>query len=193
MNGCIYKIENKLNGKIYIGQTRRSPKKRWNEHYRNNKSNIGNDLNNYGINNFTFSVLEEVKLDDLNDKEIFYIAENDCLYPNGYNLTSGGHSSSHTENTIEKIRKSKLGKPRSKETKDKIREKLLGIPLSEERRINISKAHYKKVKCIETGIIYNSVQEAAKDTNTKDTHISRVCKGKRKTTGGFHWESVLSV
>lgn len=45
----------------------------------------------------------------------------------------------------------------------------------------------KKVVCIETNKIYTSIKEAAKDTNTFDGHITKVCKGERKTTGGFHW------
>lgn len=48
----------------------------------------------------------------------------------------------------------------------------------------------KKVKCIETGIIYCSTREAERQTGCAHTHISDVCKGKVKTCGGFHWEYV---
>ncbi len=47
-----------------------------------------------------------------------------------------------------------------------------------------------KVKCIETGIIYDSLTEAAISANVSITRICSVCKGKRKTTGGYHWEYV---
>lgn len=48
----------------------------------------------------------------------------------------------------------------------------------------------KKVLCIETNKIYRSIAAAARELNLKDTHISRVLKGKRKTTGGYHWAYV---
>lgn len=45
----------------------------------------------------------------------------------------------------------------------------------------------KKVLCVETNKIYESIKEASKDTGVFDGHISKVCKGERKTTGGYHW------
>ena len=45
-----------------------------------------------------------------------------------------------------------------------------------------------KVKCVETSVIYNTLYEAAKANNCIHTHICACCKGKRKTTGGYHWE-----
>lgn len=48
----------------------------------------------------------------------------------------------------------------------------------------------KKVRCIETGIIYESVHEAARQTGISNGNISQCCNGKRKSAGGFHWEFV---
>lgn len=45
----------------------------------------------------------------------------------------------------------------------------------------------KRVVCIETGKIYNSITIASKDTNINDGSISKVCHNKRKTAGGYHW------
>lgn len=45
----------------------------------------------------------------------------------------------------------------------------------------------KKVKCIETGIIYNSIKECAEDLNLNASKISDVCHGRRKTTGKKHF------
>ena len=50
-----------------------------------------------------------------------------------------------------------------------------------------SKGHYKPVVCIETGIIYESIMAAETLTKTDGSSISAVCKGKRKTAGGYHW------
>lgn len=48
----------------------------------------------------------------------------------------------------------------------------------------------KKVLCVETGIIYYSTQEASRQTGINNTGISKVCNGKRKTAGGYHWKFI---
>ena len=50
-----------------------------------------------------------------------------------------------------------------------------------------AKSHQKKVICVETGIIYNSIIEAAKAVDISPSSISGCCKGKRKTAAGLHW------
>jgi phage pi2 protein 07 len=47
----------------------------------------------------------------------------------------------------------------------------------------------KKVKCIETGEIFDTVKEAEEWCGIKDG-VTDCCKGKYKTAGGFHWEYV---
>lgn len=46
----------------------------------------------------------------------------------------------------------------------------------------------RKVKCVETGNIYESIQLATSMAGVHNTNISRVLKGERNTAGGFHWE-----
>lgn len=47
----------------------------------------------------------------------------------------------------------------------------------------------KCVKCVETGIIYNSLTEAAEDIGSDRRNIGQVLKkGKKYTAGGYHWE-----
>ena len=51
----------------------------------------------------------------------------------------------------------------------------------------------KAVRCIDTGIVYPCVRDAADvlsehGINTRPEAIKRVCKGERKTAGGFRWE-----
>lgn len=54
-----------------------------------------------------------------------------------------------------------------------------------------SKKRCKMVRCIETGIVYNSIKEAGKNfTNQTVNHIGAVCLGKLKTAYGYHWEYV---
>ena len=45
----------------------------------------------------------------------------------------------------------------------------------------------KKVKCIETGVVYPSIEECARATGSNSWHISACCHNRRKTHNGFHW------
>lgn len=58
---------------------------------------------------------------------------------------------------------------------------------SKENRLN---ALRKKVECIETEEVFNSISEAALAKNTYVQNISKCCKSKLKTAGGFHWKYV---
>lgn len=48
----------------------------------------------------------------------------------------------------------------------------------------------KPVICIETRIIYTSINQAEKQTGINNRSISKVCKGIRHTAGGYHWKFV---
>lgn len=52
------------------------------------------------------------------------------------------------------------------------------------------KNHVKPVKCIETGLVYRSIKEAARATGIHHTSISMCCDGRQKKTHGTHWEFV---
>ena len=45
----------------------------------------------------------------------------------------------------------------------------------------------KKVYCVELDKVFNSLTEAAKETNTNVSGISNCLKGRYKTSGGYHW------
>lgn len=64
--------------------------------------------------------------------------------------------------------------------------------VSEISKINVKKAHEsikKKVKCIETGIVYESVSDAAKHVNLYNgSGISACCRKNQETAASFHWE-----
>lgn len=89
----IYKIENLINNKIYIGQSI-DIQRRWRDHKNNalkqqNKNLLYSDILNYDINNFSFIVLEECKIEELDEKQKYWIQYYNS-YNNGYNLTIGG-------------------------------------------------------------------------------------------------------
>ena len=48
----------------------------------------------------------------------------------------------------------------------------------------------KKVKCIETGVVYDSIAECSKELNLNRNKISDVCNKRRKSTGNLHFEFV---
>ena len=51
----------------------------------------------------------------------------------------------------------------------------------------------KPVKCIETGRVFRSSEEAARDTRINAGTIRNACRGKQKTGGGYHWEYAQNV
>ena len=136
----IYKITNKLNGKVYIGQSR-DIDARWRQHI-NAKDNfaIHNAIKKYGKENFKFEVLLECPAEMLNVWERDMIALYDCMSPYGYNLTEGGEGCKCSEETRLKLSNTRKGIPRSEETKIKISNAQKGIPLSEETRLKMSEA-----------------------------------------------------
>lgn len=51
-------------------------------------------------------------------------------------------------------------------------------------------ASRKKVRCIETGEVFSSMKDACEKYNISATHLSAVCRGRRKTAVSMHWEYV---
>ena len=90
MSCGIYKIENLLNGKSYIGQSIEI-ERRFSKH-KSAKDDfyIHRAIRKYGVENFSFEILEECKVEELNEREKFWIKEKNTLIPNGYNMIPGG-------------------------------------------------------------------------------------------------------
>ena len=92
----IYKIENNINHKIYIGLTNNF-ERRWMEHKRRYLDIFSSSYNcklyrafrRYGLHNFTFSILEECSSDILGEREQYWINYYNSFY-SGYNMTLGG-------------------------------------------------------------------------------------------------------
>lgn len=87
--GCVYCIENTLNGKKYIGITTRTIKERFAEHCKA-KSYIGKAIRKYGVENFKLYELAVVNSrEELCNLEVYYIEKYNTL-KSGYNQTIGG-------------------------------------------------------------------------------------------------------
>lgn len=93
MKGSIYIIKNTINDKVYIGQTTQTINIRFANHKM--ASRIGEDtkfyraMRKYGEENFYPELLEKVEVENLNDRERYWIKYYDSYY-NGYNSTLGG-------------------------------------------------------------------------------------------------------
>ena len=163
----IYKIENLVNGKIYIGQSKQI-RQRWTEHKKELRRNrhkneyLQRAWNKYGEENFKHEVLELCSEDQLDERECYYIEllrtfDNDL----GYNLTSGGgRRKKYSKSTREKLRINGTGE---------------------------NNPNSKKVICLETNKIYDSMAQAGKEYGIDYTNIYRCCIQQRYTTVGLHW------
>ena len=56
------------------------------------------------------------------------------------------------------------------------------------RNERVGKSLSKKVICITTGEIFNSMREACRKYNISSGSMTECCQGKRKTAGGYKWE-----
>ena len=102
----IYKIQNRVNGKAYVGQTTEERfLRRMSEHRNQNRCvAIHRALKKYGEDMFHITILEYCTEDNSDEREQHWISTLDTMAPNGYNLTSGGHRYRHTDTTKEKLR-----------------------------------------------------------------------------------------
>ena len=115
----IYKITNLKNNKIYIGQSRQI-EKRFQQHKNKSKfleedkwyNPLHVDMYSFGIENFSFEVIEECTIEELNEKEEYWIKYYSSK-EDGYNITSGGDctgklSSDDVENIIKLLQEKLL-------------------------------------------------------------------------------------
>lgn len=143
----IYKIENLVNGKVYIGQSI-DIEYRWRTHKMKTEcfsnTHLLNAMRKYGLENFSFEILETLPTDDpemLTLREQYYMDVYDSLNPDrGYNLKEAGSSGRFTEEGLRRLRESHLGKTATEETKRKMSEARTGHKTSEETRQKISEA-----------------------------------------------------
>ena len=139
----IYRVYNTINTKSYIGLTTDRIEKRWKKHL--NKAQQGykqilyNSIRKYGKDNFKIELVEALSgatLQELCDKEVFYIKKFNTFYLTGfgYNMTLGGEGTfgiKLSQEVRDRMSSSKIGKKRK--------------PFTEEHKKNIGIASAKKV------------------------------------------------
>jgi group I intron endonuclease len=146
----IYKVTNKINGKIYIGK--HQTKKPMDLYYGSGKA-IRNAIKKHGKENFIKEVLFVFETEaEMNLKEKELITEEFVLRQDTYNLGVGGEGGAHfkgktfSEEALQKISNSSKGRIVSGETRKKLSEKATGRIVSEETRKKLSEktaARYK--------------------------------------------------
>lgn len=200
--GVIYKIQNKVNKKIYIGQTTMGFDKRYNNNLLKNSSNkyLKSEIRKYGIENFSVCKIFDIAFSktELDIKEIAYIkcfnSTNELF---GYNFMSGGSHGKHREKTKKIISKLYKGKgnpmygknPLAGKTKEEIEIISMKKRISQKGKYtNLHRKHVKescgkKVICISTNKVFDTISEASQKYNVKRPNIIKCCKNERNFCG----------
>lgn len=200
--GVIYKIQNKLNGKIYIGQTTIGFYKRYNNNLLKNSSNkyLKNEIRKYGIENFSICEIFDVAFSksELDIKEITYIKcfnSTDELF--GYNFMSGGSRGKHREKTKRLISELYIGKgnpmygknPLAGKTKEQIEIISMKKRISQTgkytdlHRKHVKESCGKKVICLSTNIVFDTISEASQKYKVHRPNIIKCCNNERNFCG----------
>jgi group I intron endonuclease len=200
----IYKITNKINGKIYIGKTTLTIPLRWKEYKWKSRNALSNHvplyqaMAKYGINNFEITEIEQCNDDDVDNREKYWISFYDS-YNNGYNATLGGEGKATCDHTliyslwntgkdITQIAEiTGYGREAVRNALDKY-----GISIQErlERGYHAQGRVTAKLdkETEEILEVFPTAEAAARALGkNKGTNIQACCKNKRKTAYGFKW------
>lgn len=148
MQYYIYKITNKINGKIYIGQHKVPLIKENFRRYLGSGIAIKNAIKEYGKENFDKEILEYIDDDEkhelVSEREKFWIKEFNCISPNGYNISAGGEGGCTSESGKKgaETRKRNGTDKRTPEQRIKISNAVKGKPKSELHKQHLSEHHH---------------------------------------------------
>jgi hypothetical protein len=209
--GIIYKVTNKVNGKHYVGVSTKSLEERKKDHIKNSKKGktyaFQNAIGTYGADAFNWEQIDTANsTDELAQKEKDYILKYDAK-DNGYNSIGGGgikktvyqyalngdlinsYPSLTSAADAVNVTKSTIGKASTgvaKTCKGYVWSYYSSLPviLKDDRKKGVQQF----TKNNEFVREFESVTEASTIANCNKTSIAKVCRGERKTCGGFLWK-----
>lgn len=207
----IYKMTNKINGKIYIGKTKKSISERIAQHINDSKREKNKNrpiyiaIKEYGIDNFSIEEIEEVPEEKADERERYWI-EYYRSFKFGYNSTFGGSGKNYidydlvaeTYKNVHCISKTaELCNCHVDSVRNVLNQKNIEIDKIYPIKLisKIVNMYDKNGNYIQT---FSSTREASRFLIKKynlnpesesgySSHISECCKGKRKTCYGFIW------
>ena len=197
----IYKITNPL-GEVYIGKSEVDIKERMSRYKYNyaikNQPKIYDSIIKFGYTNHVFEIIETCNIEEINDREKFWIDYYDCIN-NGLNCTTGGNGGLLSEESKLKKSKSMTGRKASTETKLKMSKSKINHPMyndSWRKKMKSSTWKGKAAKPIlqfdkEGNFIKEWPSAAEVSRNIKGTYpanISSNANGRVKTHAGFIWK-----
>ena len=207
----IYQIVNDINDKIYVGKTEFSIEKRFKEHCSDafkescEKRPLYSAIRKYGKEHFHIELIEEC--DNPEEREVFWIKEKNS-FKNGYNATMGGDGKKYIDYDL--VVKTYLELQSTKDTAIKLgihedtvqyilKGKNISIKSSQEvmrtkygKQVNMYDLQDNYIQSFESlslagqYLINNHLSNCK--LSTIRTHISEVCRNKRKTAAGFKWK-----
>lgn len=150
----VYLITNKVNGKKYVGITKRGYKARFVEHVSSatcgSRTILHNAIRKYGRENFDLQLLEsDVDESIIGEREQYYIALYNTYYKyrKGYNMTIGGNGTigyQFTDEVKQRMSLANTGRKYSDERNEKIRQAMIGRKYLPEWRVALSKSRIGK-------------------------------------------------
>ncbi len=195
----IYMHKNKINGKIYIGQSCQTPSRRWGKQGERYKgcSYFYSAIQKYGWDNFEHIILEQ-SLDtfEANIRETYWIKYYETTDINkGYNLKEGGNTQLYSEESKNKMKESAKNRFQQEEERKKQSDRIKQSYLEDASKWDNVK---KPIKCLETEEIFSSTTEAAKWCGINAlSSFGNYFAGRSKSCGRhpitkekLHWERV---
>ena len=181
----IYIIRNKINNKMYVGQSV-NIKARWSQHLdalNKNKhcnTHLQNSWNKYGKVNFEFIIQEECDECNLNKKEKYWIKHNethDSKY--GYNKTYGGEGGIPTDEVRKKMSINRTGEKNAMFGKRHSIKTKMKIGKSSKLRIGEKNGFYNKRHTDEQKIKWSKIRKGVKPSEESRKKMSESHKGEK--------------
>lgn len=153
MKRYVYKIQNQLNKKVYIGQTKNPNTRKANHFYlarKGDERHLYASIRKYGQENFVFEVIEECNDDSINEREEFWVSHYDSFnHFKGYNLTRGGEGTKGCDKPKSPEHRQKMSEAAKRfwdtsPNADKRRQQLIEKNKSDERRRVASDAQHRR-------------------------------------------------